>query len=384
VGPEAIWEGFPETVQRWGQWTVVIVALLSPYCFAPRPFVQSAARLSPLVIGAFVGLIGAVVVRQHYEVGWLVASRGLGVELGPGAPTELLALYLLALGTVTWTMTACLTAEAPARREIGVGLALIVAGGYGFAWPLQYLVCFAGLLVLGASAAVVADDEEAATAPARTFRGPPIPDEVWARYVAAAVEALRETTATATSAVTSRDGQAATVTHVVTERRGVRVAVRIERTERVVTAVDISCGVDLPDAAPAWTMYARPERMLGIGAHPQPPDGGGGAVKTGDAPFDQRFRIRDRDGHTSTLLDDGLRARATALIDGWVAWWPPGALHYRVHPGHGAPLDHPVPITELAFRGAAEPAGIERLTAVIDLLVDVTARGAAPTSEGTS
>src|SRR5690606_6843549 len=89
---EALWEGMAERVDDYGQWSMVLAALLSPYCFAPRPFSESAGKLAPLAIGSFVGLIGALVMRQSYEVGYLLAKRGLGVDLGAGAPTSQIAL----------------------------------------------------------------------------------------------------------------------------------------------------------------------------------------------------------------------------------------------------------------------------------------------------
>ncbi len=57
-------------------------------------------------------------------------------------------------------------------------------------------------------------------------------------------------------------------------------------------------------------------------------------------------------------------------------------MRYRVYPGRGAPLDHPLPLSDLAL-GRATTA--DRLVAVIELLVEIAARGvvaqaAAPSS----
>jgi len=92
-----------------------------------------------------------------------------------------------------------------------------------------------------------------------------------------------------------------------------------------------------------------------------------------------RFRIRDAGKLTDALLDEGLRARAKAILDGWMAFWPNRGLRYRVHPGNGAPLDHPIPITELAFRAGGAPPPVERLVTLIELLSAMAAR-ALPTA----
>lgn len=370
-GPEALWGDLPERVRSLGHWSMVFAALVSPYCFAPRPFVRSAARLAPLAIALFVGVLGAVILRQHYEVGMLMASRGLGIELGPGAPSSFLALNLLALATVTWTMTACFTAETVARREVGVGLALVVLGGYGFAWPLQYLVSLVGLINISQAAQQVGAAERAG-AGAGGYRAPPIADQVWQSFVRALVARLRD--GGEVHALTSDDDYGDSVTRLLGTRRGLDLEIDVTRSERAITAVDIRCGAGAPGIEPGWTLHARPERLLGMGAHPEPPTTSAPVVRTGDIAFDQRFRIRDTGGLGERLLDEGLRARGTALIDGWVAFWPARGLRYQVQPGHGAPLDHPIPITEMAFRGVAGAASVERLVTLIDLLVEISAR----------
>ena len=75
------------------------------------------------------------------------------------------------------------------------------------------------------------------------------------------------------------------------------------------------------------------------------------------------------------VFDEGLRARAIATLDGWLAYWEPEGLRYRVYPGRGAPLDHPIPLSDLAL---GRPASAERLVAVFELLVEIAARGVTP------
>lgn len=128
-GEEARYGDLPEQVTSFGQWSLMIAGLATPYCFAPRPFARSAMLLVPAALAMFVGLLGAIVLRQHLDVALLVARNGFGFELRLGAPEWLLALYLLALATVTWTIVSCALARAPARREIGLGIGLVVAAG---------------------------------------------------------------------------------------------------------------------------------------------------------------------------------------------------------------------------------------------------------------
>lgn len=403
-GPLWLWlgqsdDGFdlPERVRLLGQWAMVAVALASPYCFAPRPFLSAAARLGPLVVAAFVAVMGVVILRQNYEVGMRLAHQGLGIDIGPGAPERFLAVYLLALSTITWTLTSCLGADTEARRDIGVGLCLIVLGGYGFAWPFQYLVGMAGLLTISEAAVRVAGEERAIRALSdalaafrqgardeQDLRVPPIAAAVWDRYVHAVMVQLhvhedcrKGPILRVASKVEAQDDDA--VTHIYTTLGDIATTLRIERQRGVITGIDVLCGPGKPqDATPQWTLYALPEGLLGIGAHPEPPAIDAPVAAIADAAFAERFRVRDVGGYTERLLDDGLRARAIALIDGWMSFRAGHGLHYHVRPGQGAPLDHPIPITDLAFRGTSVSPAPERLVRLVDLLVEVTRRGLAP------
>jgi hypothetical protein len=390
---DVMWGDMPERIRLFGQWTMVAAALLSPYCFAPRPFAAAVGRLGPLVIAGFVGVVGVLILRQHYEIGMRLAHHGLGIDIGPGAPEQFLTMYLVALSTITWTLASCLSADAAGRRDIGVGLALIVLGGYGFAWPLQYLVSVVGLMTIGEATARVRDEEREHALEAGVH-APPIAASVWAHYTRALADALREPADQEVSVVTVRGQDAAggaaastddqeqgsVTTHLHARRRDVEVFVRIERYRGAIVAMDITCGhVPAESEAPQWTLYALPEKLLGIGAHPEPPATAAPVVRVDDPSFTQRFRIRDAGKFTERLLDDGLRARVTALIDGWLAFWDGHGLHYRVQPGQGAPLDHPIPVTELAFRGTAASPAADRVVTLIDLLVDIAQRGRATT-----
>lgn len=384
-GPEALWEGVADRVDAYGQWSMVLAALMSPYCFAPRPFTESAGRLAPLAIGAFVGLVGALVMRQSYEVGYLLAKRGLGVDLGAGAPSSQIALYLIALGSITWTFVSCVMSPAPGRRRIGIGLGLVVASGYAFAWPLQYVVGLVGFLTISDGAREVSEQERAARRfAAARFRAPPIRPEAWHTYVSGLVSALRgrgyhaSTVSVADREEAGQEEPAGGLsrTHVlVLEAAPCPIRLVIERLEGSIRVMEIVCGRDPRELGePGWTMAARSERRLAGGHHPPPPAIRAPQHRTGDGEFDRRFRLRDAGSHSDRLLDDGLRARAVALLDGWLAYWPGAALVYQLCPGQGTPLDTPIPITQLAFGGGG-PASADRMVTTLELLAAIAARG---------
>lgn len=371
-GEAARWSPLPDRIREIGQWTVAMAAMATPLCFAPRPLARSLTRPGPLVTAAFVGTIGAVILRRHYEVGMELASRALGVELGPGAPVQTIALYVTAACMAVWTLTATFTADSAARRLIGMGFALVVVSGYSFEMPVQFLCTAVGVLAIARGGAHVVDEEIVGIDAGPRFSTPPIPDEAWRGYVDALSRAL------GAEAQVRREAELEE-TALVGRRREVPFSLRVLRSSQGLHAVEATFGAERPsDAAPAWTLFARPEGLLATGVHPPPPANRGSVVRTGDASFDRRFKLKDESDVTSRLFDDGLRARATAVLDGWVAVWPGRALVYSVCPGRGAPLDHPIPVTELAFRGAASPAAAERLAGVLDLLAEIAGRALVP------
>jgi hypothetical protein len=383
-GEEVVFSGLPERVQSLGQWSLVLAALVSPYCFAPRPFLRSAARVGPLVVGAFVGLIGALVLRQNYAVGMEIAMRGLGIDIGPMAPTSMIALYLMALGALAWTLTATLTAPAPARRRIGIGVGLVFVGGYAFAWPLQYLASLVGLMAIGDASRRVREQEREDPDEAPHYRVPPISSEVWAAYVSALTEVLRgmQTPEDRPAFAVTVDSEGGIVrTHVAATLHGAPIRLSVERQDGSIASITVLVGeLAEPPGAPSWTLHARPQTKIGA-QHPEPPRTPAPVCRTGDETFDARFQIRDAASCTASLLDDDMRGRAMTLIDGWLAIWSKQGLEYRVHPARGAPLDNPIPITELAFRNSVGPGAAERLTTLLSFLAALATRFRLPGQE---
>ncbi len=142
-------ETFPDRLTVVGQWTLLVCGIVSPFCFSPRPVLETLRRPGPMFAAALVACLAAVILRQNYEVGMELASRGLGIEMGPAPPSVLIAMCVVALAGATWTLIACLTADHLPRRQVGLCIGIVFAAGYAFVWPLQYLVSAVGLLALG-------------------------------------------------------------------------------------------------------------------------------------------------------------------------------------------------------------------------------------------
>jgi hypothetical protein len=254
---------------------------------------------------------------------------------------------------------------------VGAGLALIVLGGYGFKWPPQYLLPLLGLVLIAEAVRTVRDEELAALP--ITSETPPIADPAWSAYVGAVTQGLRRTLGDV-HCLTTRGEAGLASSVIVGEANGMAVRTRIERIEGSVLALDVVLGREIDEIRGATlTLWAIPPRSLGINPSGPP---AAPLFKAGDPQFDERFKTRGSALAFHRLFDEGLRARAVATLDGWVAYWEAEGMRYRVYPGRGAPLDHPMPLSDLALgRPSATP---ERLIAVIELLVEIAARGVKP------
>ena len=361
-------------MERWSRAALLLAAITSPYCLSPRPFSRYAARLFPFLIAVVIATLGATMLRVDYVETVRAANRVFGLELRTDTAQDQLALYLLGFATVVWTVIACVTADAPARRRIGVGLALLVLLGHGFGWPLAFVAGAIGLTMLADGALAVRVQERAAYVPVT----PPIDDEAWQGYVGQVVASLRRLVGSAAqvSAVTVRGEGHTSATVILSEHHGVPVRIRVERVAQSVVVLDLVCGRDVDVArAATWTVLARSDgRGRGRGHHPEAP-AAGPSFRTDDAAFDDRFRGRGDRAALLRMFDDELRARAAASVDGWLAYWSGEGLRLRVFPGVGAPLDQPMPLSDLAMRRSASPAAAERLVAVIELCSELAARG---------
>jgi len=376
VWPDNTFDGPGLALAQAGVIALCLAALATPYCFAPRPFARSVTRLAPILLAVAVAAFGALLARDGYRSLARAAGLASGIELAPAKPDQQFAMYLLAAATLAWTLVSCAIAASAARRAVGVGLALIVLGGYAFKWPHHYLLPLLGLALIAEAARGVRDDERAAMPIASET--PPIADPAWAAYIALVTQGLRRALGDVHSLTTRGEAGIASTT-IVGEAGGATVRMRIERIEGCVLALDVVFGRDFEDGRGATlTMWAIAPRALGVNP-PGPP--AAPLFKTGDAAFDERFKTRGSAPAFARLFDDGLRARAVATIDGWIAYWDNESVRYRVFPGRGAPLDHPMPLSDLALGRASATA--ERLVTVVELLVELAARGI-PAARATS
>ena len=360
-------------VARAGVLTLCLAALISPYLFAPRPFARSVTRPAPVLVAMTTAAIGAIMARTWYSTIAKGAALAIGVELSTGVADPRLALYLLAVATLTWTLVSCAIAGSEARRQIGAGLALVVLGGYAFRWPHHYLLPLLGLALI-ADAAHRVRDEELAAMPI-SGDTPPINDAAWSSYITAVKRGLERTLA-GVHTLTTRGDQGLTSSLITGERVGLTIRARIERIEGSVMALDVVIGRELDEMrAATLTLWAIPPRSLGINPAGPP---AAPLFKSGDAQFDERFKTRGNALALQKLFDEGLRARAVATLDGWFAYWDGHGLRYRVYPGRGAPLDHPIPLSDLSL---GRPVTADRLVAVVELLVDIALRAVIPTAD---
>jgi hypothetical protein len=373
LGARFVWrdntfDGPSVLLAQGGVLALSLAALATPYCFAPRPFARAVTRPIPVLCAMAIAGAGAMLARSGYPQLAKAATLAIGVELTRVQADPRLAMYLLAVATLTWTLASCAQAASPARRTVGIGLALIIAGGYSFKWSHHYLLPLLGMALIADAVRAVRADERAALP--LTSETPPIADAAWSAYIALVCQGLRRTLGNVHSLTTRGEGGLASSV-IVGDAGGITVRVRIERIENSVLALDVVLGRDVDEMRGATlTVWAIPPRALGVnpaGPPATPP------FKTGDPQFDERFKTRGSTSAFHKLFDEGLRARAVATIDGWIAYWDGESLRYRVYPGRGAPLDHPMPLSDLALGRASSTA--ERFVSVVELLVDLASRG---------
>jgi hypothetical protein len=368
IWPENQFDGPGSDLSHIGVLALAVAAMASPYCFAPRPFARAVTKPGPVVIAMGAAALGAFLARAYYPSVAKAAALAIGVELNESQADPRLALYLLAIATLVWTLASCAWATSAARRQVGIGLIFVLLGGYGFHWPHHYLLPLLGTLMIAQVSRSVREDDVAAQPIASET--PPIPDATWATYASAVSQGLKRTLTDVHSLTTRGEGGLVS-TVIVGEVRGLQVRVRVERIDGCVLALDVVVGREIDELRGATlTMWAIAPRALG--ANPAGPPAAP-QFRTGDTQFDERFKTRGSVLAFTQLLDEDLRTRAVTTLDGWLAYWDKEGLRYRVYPGRGAPLDHPMPLSDLALGRSATQA--DRIVLVVELLVEIGKRG---------
>ena len=358
---------------------MALLAVASPYTLGPRPLARAMTRIVPIAVALTVSLLLLLLLRFRYDGFADLANRGLGLGLRPNVPEPRMALYVLGVATLAWTLVSCAIDELPARRRLGLGIFVLVLCGSGLTWPAYIAVVTVGLIVVG--------DEVGHLVTARTSRvtapvAPPIDDGVWQGYVAQVVAALRASGARV-QALTTRGRADDSMTVIVGTMLARPLQLRVQRIAGSVVAIDARFGRDLvaERKAPTFAIVTRRDPLLGE-AHADAP-AGGAIVKVGDTRFDLRFRCRGDVDAIAAMLDDETRDRLLLGAEGWIAVWMEAGVRSMIYPGRGASLDQPIPLAELAGRGQAATAPV-RLIAWLEMLAQLAVRTmppAAPSDE---
>lgn len=358
-------------VLRTGISMLCAAAFFSAYCFGPRPFVRSVVRIAPVAVAMTVAAALAILARRYWAESVAVVEHAVGIKLDPDHVERDTALYILSFATLAWTLTSCAIAETAPRRQIGLGLGLVILGGYHeVVWPAYYAMITVGVLAIVDAASEVGEAERAEVKVQPTT--PAIDDRVWQEWVTALVAALRAA-GHKVNALTARgdDDHMSTVITGELARRPMRM--RIDRIAGCVLVIDTRFGREMGDDTPAtFTLLAKPETMRRREDHPEPPEAAP-RFELDEVGFDGRFKARGSSRALLATLDDTLRARVTATMDGWLAVWAGASVRHRLYPGRGAPVDQPIPLSDLALMRAG-PDAVDRTVLLLTVLADIAAK----------
>ena len=367
---DAAYDGAP-VLARYGTLALTIAGLVSPYCLAPRPFVRSVTRLPPVAVAISVALLAAWLLRADYFTAARVLKLSIGFELETGRADPQLTLYLLATATMAWTITSCAMSPRPGRKTVAVALGLLALGGTAYQWPLHYLLLALGATMLADVAAPLHAAENSALAVARGhgLSVSPVDDATWGRYLATVATVLRRRV-TSLHTLTTRAPDGSTSTVLIGEADGRTIRARIDREQGAVLGVDLALGRDLEAVPSTPTLTVVSDDPLLLADAPS----AGPELTTADQAFDHRFRCQGSAAALAQLFDDGLRARATALLDGWLVFVERRSLRYRSYPGRSGAVEHFLPLADLA-QGRVPPGAGERALVIFELLLELAARG---------
>ncbi len=373
--PDDVYDGAGAAMAQASGLALALAGLASPYCLAPRPFVRSVTRLGPVFVAIAVAIGAAMVLRHDYLGTARAIKLAIGVELQTSSADPQLTLYLLALATLSWTLASCAAAKTAPRRQVALGLVLLLLGGHAFEWPLHYLLLALGLITMADASEPVRAAEQVVPG-----AGPPIDDAIWGRYLGAVAAILRRRT-TSLHSLTTRSSEGGTSSVLVGEADGRALRIRIDRERGVVLGMDVAIGRDLElggdgrgrGGAAATLVVVCDEPYLSEDAPPAQP-----RLQSGDAAFDERFRSAGEAAELAALFDERTRPLAHSLLDGWIACARGQSLRYRTYLRQAA-AEPVIPLDDLA--GGQVPGGAaERVRVLVELLLDLAARAQVPTS----
>jgi hypothetical protein len=354
-----------ETLQHATLITMCVAAMLSPYCFAPRPFAAAVIRIAPVAVAMTLATAGALALRFDYVLTALSVDRALGIEISSMHADPKLALYLLSLATLLWTIASALVAQAPDRRRIGLGLFLLLLAGASYRWPVNYALVGIALTFIAQGARQVRSQEQPA---------PQVDDAVWSTYVASVARALR-VHAPQLHVLSTRDTDAEVSTLLVGEIDNVALRVRMSRRQGCLQIVDVLLGREpLVNDSPTLVMLGHS------------PVAAAAVIVKGE-----RHRIASDDmdivgpvAMFTTLRGEGsLPGAALCEIPGWIGYWPQRGLLWRALPGRDASYDFPIPLHDLAMAGNGKAAAqnADRFASVVATLIALATRADVAKSE---
>jgi hypothetical protein len=360
LAPNADLSGWPTSALRVGESAAVASAIISFLCFMPVRRARRAGGLGPLMLAGAIAVGAAVLSARRFDLTVRASVYAIGIDLP--FPLGLRALYLAALFSLALTILSLIAERGPART-IGVGLALFTVAGYQGQHPAHLAVAAVGLVTLVFTIALW---REGAATPAEDRPvTPPIPEAAWRSFVGALRHALSPAGAPPAEAVIV-DGDEGTITRVRGLRRERPVVVRVLSRYGTLVELDVTIG-DPAEGPPALSLHPR---ALGAGRL-GPAAGEGMAQATGDPRFDARFKLRGR-AAVIDLVDAALRERLLGLW-GWIGVWPRGRVSFRVA-GRADALELALPAAAI---GRGDPAALEPLGRLLDLLLDLAARAPA-------
>jgi hypothetical protein len=266
-----------------------------------------------------------------------------------------------------WTVIAAATAPSPARRQVGIGLLLIVLGGNGYRWPLNYLLIAVGLTLIAYATTKVREQERLVDAT------PSIDDGVWSTYVASLAKALKVHAPTL-HVLSTRDADADVSTLLIGDVDGMALRVRMARRQGSLEMVDVLLGREPRRTdAPVLLLFGQSPAGSPVSV---PLLAGARTTVESDhidiiGPVELFAKLRG---------DETLPGAALVDIPGWIGYWREQAIGWRVLPGRDASLDTPVPIHDLAHAssGKAAAQNADRLVAVVTTLIALARRGDLP------